>query len=31
MRWNHLEQRRKEKIKVVKEERELVIMEEVNG
>lgn len=31
MRWNHLEQRRKEKLKVIKEERELVVIEENNG
>lgn len=31
MRWQHLEQRRKEKIAVIKEEREIVILEEVNG
>jgi hypothetical protein len=31
MRWNHLEQRRKEKIKVIKEERAIIIMEEANG
>ena len=31
MRWNHLEQRRREKIKVIKEERAIIIMEEANG
>ncbi len=28
MRWSHLEQRRVEKIKVIKEEREIIMMEE---
>jgi hypothetical protein len=31
MRWNHLETRRKEKIKVIKEERDIVSLEEKNG
>ena len=31
MRWNHLEQRRKEKINVLKEEREIILLEEING
>jgi len=31
MRWNHLEQRRREKIKVIKEERSIIVMEEANG
>ena len=31
MRWNHLEQRRREKVKVIKEERAIIIMEEANG
>ncbi len=31
MRWNHLEQRRREKIQVIKEERQIIIVEESNG
>jgi hypothetical protein len=31
MRWNHLEQRRREKIQVIKEERQIIIVEETNG
>jgi hypothetical protein len=31
MRWNHLEQRRREKIQVIKEERQIIITEEANG
>ena len=31
MRWNHIEQRRREKIKVIKEERQIIIMEEASG
>jgi hypothetical protein len=31
MRWSHLEQRRREKIKVIKEERAIIIMEEAKG
>ncbi len=31
MRWNHIETRRREKIKVIKEERNIIVMEEANG
>ena len=31
MRWNHLEQRRREKIQVIKEERQMIAIEEGNG
>jgi hypothetical protein len=31
MRWSHIEQRRREKIKVIKEERQIIIMEEASG
>lgn len=31
LRWGHLEQRRREKVRVIKEERALIAYEEING